>query len=128
MSKIDIINPMEYISSILESSGYGSGLEVGHIEYDKSTNKEFHHQIIKESTHDGTILFTANLIGEALLPLINKHLYFKDSISEEELMSLKDVNYVIGDIELESEYGVKASFGTGVKDTISIPVKVEYIF
>jgi hypothetical protein len=123
-----LLDPIKEISYILESNGYGKNLRVGHITYDNKINKDYQYQIIRESTHDGTAVFTQGLIFKALSNLINKQSYYKGNISEDQLSKVKDVNYMIGDIKLETEYGVKAEFGAAIRQVVSIPVKVEYEF
>lgn len=123
-----LLDPTEYISNIIEDMGYGKGLGVSHIDYDNSINDDFQYHIRKEATHDGTVLFTNRLINESLLRLINKETYCKDTISSQELSKLKDIEYTIGDIKLETNKGVKTKFGAGIKQTVNIPVKVKYIY
>jgi hypothetical protein len=123
-----VLNPIEEISYNLQRNGYGEGLIVGHITHNKEVNEDYQYQIIRESTHDGTVIFTMELINDSLSRLIKKESYLKGSITDDELLKLKDVHYTIGDMKLETEYGVKAKFGSGVRQKVSIPVKVEYIF
>lgn len=128
MKKEVTLNPLEEIKSILRSNGYGDNLRLGHITYDQGVNEDYEYQIIRESTHDGTLFFTQNLIFESLLNLMNKQSYCKKTIQDEDLTKVKDMNYTIGDIKLESEFGVKTKFGSGVREVVTIPVKVEYVF
>lgn len=128
MNKEQLLNPIKEISSILASNGYGENLVVGHIKYDQNVNEDYQYQIIRESTHDGTLLFTQSLIFDGLVNLMNKQSYCKKTLNDDELSKVKDLNYTIGDIKLESEYGVKTKFGSGIRQIVSIPVKVEYIF
>ena len=123
-----ILNPEKEISNILSYNGFGEGLVVDHIKYDNSINDNFQYQIIRGSTHDGTLLFTKQLIDKALIRLINKESYCKGTITEDELKDLKDVKYTIGDIKLDSEQTTDYKYGDGIKETVSIPVNVEYIF
>lgn len=128
MSKQIVINPIEQISDILAANGYGKNLRLGHIIYDKSINDSYDYQIIRSSKHDGTFIFKLNLIQEVLSPIINKQSYYKANISEEELNNLADIEYTIGDINIESEYGVTVKHFTGMRDTVTLPVKVKYSF
>ncbi|RNB59446.1 hypothetical protein EDM57_04705 [Brevibacillus gelatini] len=131
MSKQTVINPIEYISSILESNGYGKNLVLGHIKYDQAVNEDYDYQVIRSSSHDGTILFTMMLVDEALNPIINKTTYCTKTITEEELKKLVDIEYIIGDIKMETEIGVQdlpAGRYMGQTDTVYIPVRCRYIF
>jgi hypothetical protein len=129
--KEEIINPLEMISNILVANGYPENLRVGHITYDKNVNSDYDYQMIRDSSHDGTFLFTQRVIDKALLPLINRSTYCTNTITEEELKNVKEFNYTIGDIKLVTEYGdVNLPIGkrSGVTNTVYIPVKCEYVF
>jgi hypothetical protein len=122
------LNPVEQISNILSANGYGENLVCGHIKYDEKVNDSYDYQIIRTSSHDGTLMFTQRLIDQALLPVINKQTYGKNTINEDQLDNVIDINYTIGDIFLESEYGVQVKNFTGMRDTVTLPIKVEYVF
>jgi hypothetical protein len=125
---IEVLNPSECISNILEDMGYGKGLEVDHICYDESVNEDFQYIVGNESTHDGTLIFTNKLIKDTLIRLISKQLYYRDTMTDEEFVNLKDVEYIVGDMKLETQRGVRASFGTGIKQLVRIPVRVNYVY
>lgn len=81
---------------------------IGHISYDSDVVKDYF--IIRQQTHDGTLLFTYDLIFRALMALINKTTYYKPKgWSEDRLASIR---YVIGDIRLSHIY----------KDSVDLPV------
>jgi hypothetical protein len=129
--KEQIINPLEMISNILVANGYPENLRVGHITYDNNVNSDYDYQMIRDSSHDGTFLFTQRVINEALLPLVNRSTYCTNTITKEELKDVKGFNYTIGDIKLVTEYRkVNLPIGErmGITDTVYIPVKCEYVF
>ncbi|MFO1442899.1 hypothetical protein KDN24_06675 [Bacillus sp. Bva_UNVM-123] len=128
MNKTNRINPLGRISDILSSSGYGENLRLGHVTYNENVNSSYDYQIIRSLEHDGTLLFTQNLIDEVLFPIIKKQSYSKNTITEAQLKTVTDINYTIGDIILESEYGVKVKHFNGMRDTATLPVRVEYVF
>lgn len=131
MSKT-VLNPIEQISKLFEVKGYeGKEFRLGHIKHDESINDDYSYRIIREKSHDGTFFFTELLIAEALEPLLNKGTYCRVDHTEEEMKDLKDIEYTIGDITLESEYGevdAKAGKFPGVKQTVYIPVRCKYFF
>lgn len=131
LTKQTLINPINRISNILESNGYGSNLVLEHIKYDQTINDDYDYQIIRSSSHDGTLLFTISLMDKALLPLINKQTYCNNTITQEELKNTTDIEYIIGDIRVETEFGMRdlpAGRFSGQTDTVYIPVRCKYIF
>lgn len=131
MSKQTLINPVEYISQALEKRGFGKNLVIGHIKYDQNVNENYDYQVIRSSSHDGTMLFTMMLIDQALDALIGKKTYCTNTITNEELKQLTDIEYFIGDIRIETEYGMQdlpAGRYSGQTDTVYIPVRCKYIF
>jgi len=136
-TKVTYLNPLEMInnyfqSGILSVDGITppelpKSIRLGHINFDINIIPEYH--IIRESTHDGTMLFTSQLIAEVLEPLVNRQGYCKAS-APEDLSTIKEINYIIGEIELKSNYGMKdLKYGKypGVTNVVSIPVRCEYI-
>lgn len=119
--KKELINPVERISAILEDNGYPGGLVLEHVTYDKSLNEDYDYQIIRSSTHDGTFLFTINLIDETLTPVINKATYCKkDDVNIDEV---KDIRYIIGDLMLKTEFDSNKQI-----DTMYLPIRCEYVY
>ncbi|MGZ9868226.1 hypothetical protein ACU3L3_07365 [Priestia endophytica] len=128
MKTVQILNPLELISNILEKSGYGKNVRVGHIEYDKNVNSEYQYHVIETTSHDGTMLFSQQAIDKALLRLVNKQTAYKLTLPEDK--EVKDVSYTVGDVKLESEFGevdLPSGKHAGVKETIKIPVRCEYV-
>lgn len=114
-----LINPIEFISKFLEQNGYPPNMELAHIEYDSSVNNEFDFEIIRESNHDGTLLFTMCLLEDVVEPIIRKQVVHKDYTNE----PLKDIAYTVGDIALESIFDNYRQY-----EKASLPVKCEYIY
>ena len=126
------LDPIQLISNILiqnvpECKGR-KDVRLGHIKFDKDIVPQYH--IIDSSTHDGTLMFTMELINKSLLRLINKKTCYIPTKPADEL-HVKDIKYTIGEIELKSEFGMKdlkCGRYSGQTDIISIPVSCEYIF
>ena len=125
-TKTIYFNPLEMINDFFEKP------TLNHITFNKETNNDYEYKIIRESKHDGTIMFTCNLIEEALRPLVFKTTCYKKTMpSEAELKLIKDIKYTIGEIELKRAFGEVMIYGHkrfGQTDVISIPVKCEYIY
>jgi hypothetical protein len=98
-----------------------------HIVFDQLVEKQY--EVIRKSTHDGTLIFTKQVLDEALGALIHKKTYHIPSAPADK-STVKDLNYVIGEVELKSEFGmVDLPVGRifGQTDTVTIPVKCIYI-
>jgi hypothetical protein len=131
VGNITLLNPEEMINELFKFDGFEGKYRLGHIKYDKSLNKDFDYQIIIELSHDGTVLFTYQVVREALKPLVNRTIYCKKDVSEDIVDSIKDIEYTIGDIKIEKTYGMinsKAGSIRGVTDKVSIPVRCKYEF
>jgi hypothetical protein len=127
LNKISI-DPIKEISRLLEENGYKEGLKLSHIVYDESVNENYDYQVIRKSSHDGTLLFTKQLIDTALLALINKQTFCIRDYTEDYLNdNLKDLSYKIGHIRLESEFGTVNGY-PGSHETVYIPVVCLYTF
>lgn len=51
-----------------------------------------------------------------------------EEIDKESAQNIKRIDYTIGDMIIESEFGVKVKSFMGVRETVKIPVKFEYTF
>lgn len=118
-TKTELINPIELISKMIERNGYGKNLVLGHVNYNQLINSDFDFEIIRSTTHDGTLVFTMNILEEVLLPIINKNAVHADYRNK----PLKDINYEIGDIKLVSTFQNNKKH-----DTASLPIKCQYIY
>lgn len=113
------INPIEWMKKW--------GMATNHIAYDPKLRKG-DYSIIRTSTHDGTLLFSYELIQEAFLPLATKASYHKPR--EKEFMTAKDVRYTVGPLRVAIVYGmVKLPCSTtqkyaGQRERVRIPVRM----
>ena len=94
------------------------------ITVDKSLNRrnEGEYQIVRGHTHDGTLIFTKQLIGEVIENLIHKSSYHIPNIREV-------VGYTVSDISLASVFGRYNINGTimhGERQRARITVKCKY--
>lgn len=117
--KVTKLNTIEEISKVIEINGYGKGLVLQHIQYDEKVNDEYDYQIIKQSTHDGTMLFTNSIIQEVLIPLMKKESCHVDYVNK----GVKDISYIVGDISLEKSFENNKQ-----TDLVKLPVKCKYEF
>lgn len=108
------------------------GLEWSGTEQDKfiKYDPKLKHQYVirRGSTHDGTLVFTIELIHKALINLLNKSSYYKPMGECPE--GMKPV-YTIGKIRRYGIYGnvdlpIRPNV-PGVRERIAIPVRVEYV-
>jgi hypothetical protein len=131
MSNTVMLNPIEQIDRLFKVDGYEGKLALSHIKYNADLDDDYDYQIIRQSSHDSTLLFTMQVIGEALKPLVRMESYYAKDLTDEEIKQVQSIEYTVGNIKLESEYGkVKTRVGEipGVTDTVSIPVRCKYTF
>ena len=126
------LNPIEVISEMLKRTqtqvkDYEGTIKLGHIKFNKDIIPEYH--LIRESTHDGTMIFTQELLDKSLLCLINRTTCFIPT-QPKDASTVKDIKYTIGEITLTYEFGIKdlpCGKCEGVTNTMSIPVRCEYV-
>src|SRR3990167_10165696 len=71
------------------------------IKYDPNVVSQY--KIIRSTAHDGTLLFTKEVIARTLIPICDATSFYKPE--EDKFNKAKDrITYVIGDIELETEF------------------------
>lgn len=78
--------------------------------------------IVRECSHDGTLLFTKELLGKAIESLVNKTAYYKLDNME----SVVDIEYEIGLISIATVFGrveLPAGKYPGERQRVRIPVK-----
>lgn len=124
--KVETKNPLELIETILKRNGINGMPD--HISYDENLNSSDSILIENSSSHDGTLIFTHSLINEMFIPLINKQVIEREKYTEDELDNLRDLKYTLGTFTLESEYGIKVKTFEGMRDTVKLPVRIEYTF
>jgi hypothetical protein len=132
MSNTTLLNPEEQIPHLFKFEGVDiKNFKLGHIKYDESLDDNFDYQIIRTRSHDGTMLFTMQTIGEVLEPLVKKESYCKKDLTEDQLKDVIDIEYTVGNIKIESTHGkvnVPAGEISGITETVSIPVRCKYTF
>ncbi len=97
------------------------------INFDKNIEPEY--KIIRQSSHDGTLIFTQDLIAEAIEPLLRMTTCYLPTKPKDE-SKIKEIHYTVGELELKTEYGMvnmKAGRYPGETNTVTIPVRCEYI-
>jgi hypothetical protein len=118
-------NPMD----IIEKHLYGNN--ISHITYDE--NMKFgdrQYYMIKESTHDGTCLFTENILINLLIPLILKTTCFKHT-KPADANILKTIKYTLGKIRHAIVFGnfdINGHVMYGQRESVIIPVRCEYVY
>lgn len=105
---------------------------IDHIAYDsKMTKGEY--DIIKQCGHDGTKLFTYQMMQEALVRLLNMKTHFKPT-TPKDWGKVKAIKYTIGPMRHVTVFGMirlkcsKTSKYPGLVERIRIPVKCEYVY
>ncbi len=118
-------NPIELIKRFWPDA------DTQHIIYDP-TMKKGDYEIIRQSGGDGTLLFTIQMLQEALLGILNMQSWFK--LTEPNAWEkVKAINYTIGTMRHVTVYGMiylKCSTThkyPGQRERIRMPVKCEYI-
>jgi len=102
-----------------------NGLPAGHISYDPMMRRG-DYSIIRQQSHDGTQLFTHQMLFEALQLLAYRQSYHKPRAAEYESVSGK-VWYVIGKARLATVYGkvaLPAGRYPGQRERLRIPVRM----
>lgn len=118
-------NPLELIKRFWPEAS------VKHITYDPSMRKGDYY-IIRQSRHDGTLLFTLELLQRGLIKVINKESYCTKTISRD--LKYKDIKYTVGPMKHSTVYGQvylpcsKNHKYPGQAERIRMPVKCEYIY
>ena len=104
---------------------YSDDLVLQHIAYDQSVNEEFQYKIIRTITHDGTLIFTYDLLLKIFEEILNKKTQYKPSLENINLDDIEDIHYTIGDVYYESIYDVKAKGKNFpmMETTLTIPIK-----
>lgn len=121
------LNPLEIIKRI---TGVESEM-IPHVVYDPQLRKgDCQYCIIRQCSHDGTDLFTRDLILQTLNPVVMKTSFYKSNPPDPK-KELIDVKYTVGPLWLATVYGkvnLPAGAYPGQKERTRMPVKVEYIY
>ena len=119
----DQLDPVAYIRD--------KGWPVDHISYDPRMRKG-DYSIIRTSAHDGTLLFTYELIEKALLLLAAKASF--DKLREEEFTAQRErVHYTVGPLRLATVFGLvklplsETRLYPGQRERVRIPVRMTFV-
>lgn len=113
------------LSQLMSRSGVGwlDGYEP-HITFDANVEPQYY--IVRQTTHDGTCMFSTEMFQDAMGPLLGGYSYYKP-------MGIPpdgcDVVYTVGEARHVSVFGkVNLPCGRypGMRERIRIPVKCEY--
>jgi hypothetical protein len=130
-NKVQIVkfNPKEWLISQLKFlNNITHDFDIPWIVFDKDIEPEY--RIIRSSSHDGSLLFTEELICEAVEPLLKMTTCYKLT-QPEDSSTVKEIHYTVGELELKTEFGmVDLPIGRYPRqtDTVTIPVRCEYIY
>lgn len=97
------------------------------IEYVENLEPEY--RIARRQSHDGTMIFTHDLIGEIANLLLKRESYYK--LTEPDWSKVTDIKYKVGPMEIQSKFGqVNLPCGkySGVTEDMILPVRCEYIY
>jgi len=118
-------NPLDLIKQFWPDA------DVSHITYDETLRKgDF--SVIRESTHDGTLVFTLEVLQEALLGLVNGTSYC--TLHDIDWDKGVYIRYTVGSMRHAVVFGdVKLGCSdtqlySGQKERIRMPVKCEYVY
>jgi hypothetical protein len=122
MSKFyrEIYNPMDILKKYFKN-------EPEHIKYNPDLKGDY--EIIRQCQHDGTAIFTIELMGEVLKNLVNKESFYKPVPPDFE--KIKDIKYEVGPLRIATVFGnveLPAGCYPGEKQRARIAVKCEYIY
>lgn len=107
------------------------GVELNHITYDPHLRKSgCQYQAIRQASHDGTMLFTEELLANSLIEIANMQSYSKNA-PPEDWSKVVAIKYTLGPIWLSTVYGmVGLPSGTcpGSKQRVRMSVACEYVY
>jgi hypothetical protein len=90
------INPIDYIEKNI-------AIGIDYIQFDeKLTKPEADFYIIRQQSHNGTYLFTRELINEALSGIVNRTSFCKLNMPKE---GIKAVKYTLGSLKIATVFG-----------------------
>jgi hypothetical protein len=123
------LNPKEYlIKALKQFNNIEIDFDIPWIKFDKNIEPEY--KIIRSCSHDGTMMFTFELIAKVIEPLFKMQSYYIPTKPKNN-SKIKEIHYIVGELELKSEFGmVDLPIGRypGQTDIVTIPVKCEYIY
>ena len=116
----ELLNPVKIIEDWF-------GYCPDHIRYEKGLKGDY--QIIRQSKHDGTYVFSLELLGEVLNPIIK----MESSCKGTNLDNVTRINYTVGDIWHSTVFGYvylpcsKTQKYPGQLERMRMSVKCEYV-
>ena len=132
--KINIINGNQFIDICMKrlctinNVEYTEGLGVQNIVYDNSVNESYQYNIIRSITHDGTLLFEINQVLEIFKELLTCKTIYKPLLEGVNSEDITMINYKIGDLTVEDEYGVKTDRPYPmVRQIFTLPISCELV-
>jgi|GEM_PF-5842788 len=113
------------LDSVMEKIGvsFKDGCEP-FIAYDPTVQPQY--RIIRQQAHDGTLMFTQQLLTEALRPLLLRTSFYKPEPPAPGYVP----RYTVGEIKLATVLGrvdLRHGARPGQKERITIPVCVEWV-
>ena len=124
MNTTERINPMDLIKK------YWPNVDISHIEYNphlKPSAKQYYRA--EQCRHDGTVIFTTEMMQKCLAPIINKQTYFKPT-APSNLSAVKDIKYTIGMmryIVIHKRIKINCGYIDGQIERVKVPIICEYI-
>ena len=118
-------NPLELIQK------WWPDADVSHIEYDPNMVRGYY-SIIRQSVGDGTLLFTIQMMQEALLPLVNQQSFYKKN-PPDDWSVVTGIKYKIGAMKHATVCGMmflkcsKEHKYPGQRERVRIPVICEIL-
>ena len=129
------ISPIDVIDFIIKQNKCGNEpldkdkkYTFSNIKYNK--NLKGNYTIKKCIYSDGTFLHEFDLIIDVILTVINCKIH-DGTIYKEQIDKLKFLEYTIGDLQIENEYGdfnIKDKPWLKLKVTVSLPVSCKYYY
>jgi hypothetical protein len=119
------INPIHAIK------GTWPKADVSHITLDPSL-REGDFQVIREMQSDGTLVFTHQLLQEALVNIVNGNSYKKTA--DVDWDNLLQIKYTVGEMRMATVYGLvhlncsKTNKYSGQRERVKMWVKCEYAY
>jgi len=116
-------NPIELIKKFWPDA------PTNHITYDPKMRRG-QYNVIRQAAHDGTLLFTMNILQETLVAIVNGQSFFKKT-EPDNLGRVKYIQYIVGPMRHAIVFGkVKLNNRKlpGLRERIRMPVKCEYIY
>lgn len=122
-----------YHSPIDLIKSYWPEANTEHIEFDPEMGRrDGEYCWIEQCGHDGTLMFTIEMLQKALLPIVNKTTSFKKT--EPDWSKVRDIRYRVGPICHAIAYGhlklrcSETRKYPGQRERVRYPIVCEYVF